>query len=46
MSTKPTSVPLKQDFSHLKTGRINLTILRDSILQQIKRCTNQFYTEK
>ncbi|CAF2510500.1 unnamed protein product [Rotaria sp. Silwood2] len=46
MSTKTGNVPLKQDFSHLKTGRINLTVLRDSILQQIKRCTNQFHTEK
>jgi hypothetical protein len=41
-----TTAPLKQDFSYLKTDRIDLTILRDSILQQIKRCTNRFHTEK
>jgi len=46
MSAKTTNTPAKQDFSHLKTGRINLTILRDYILQEIKRCTNQFHTEK
>jgi hypothetical protein len=46
MSTKSTNVPAKQDFSHLKTGRINLTILRDYIIQQIKRCTEQFHGEK
>ena len=46
MSTKPANAPAKQDFSHLKTGRINLTILRDYILQQIKRCSDQFHVEK
>lgn len=46
MSAKPNAVPIKQDFSHLKTGRINLSILRDSIIQQIKRCMNQFFAEK
>jgi len=46
MSSKSTNVPPKQDFSHLKTGRINLTILRDYIIQQIKRCSEQFHSEK
>ena len=36
----------KQDFTFLKTGRINLTILREYIIQEIKRCTNLFHTEK
>ncbi len=46
MSAKPTNAPPKQDFSYLKTGRINLTILRDYIIQQIKRCSEQFQSEK
>jgi len=46
MSAKPSNIPPKQDFSHLKTGRINLTILRDYIIQQIKRCSEQFRSEK
>jgi hypothetical protein len=46
MSGKPSNAPPKQDFSHLKTGRINLTIPRDYIIQQIKRCSENFPTEK
>jgi hypothetical protein len=46
MAGKPGNIPPKQDFSHLKTGRINLTILRDFIIQQIKRCSENFPTEK
>src|ERR1700722_5361232 len=46
MAAKPTNAPPKQDFTHLKTGRINLTILRDYIIQQIKRCSEQFRNEK
>ena len=46
MSSKNPNVPLKHDFSHLKTGRINLTVLRDYIIQQIKRCSEQFQSEK
>jgi hypothetical protein len=46
MSAKPTNAPSKQDFSYLKTGRINLSILRDYIIQQIKRCSEQFRSEK
>ncbi|CAF1376201.1 unnamed protein product [Adineta steineri] len=46
MSARTTAPPAKQDFTYLKTGRINLTILRDYIIQEIKRCTNQFHTEK
>lgn len=37
---------MKQDFSHLKTGRINLLVLRDYILQQIRRCSEQFTQER
>ena len=46
MSAKVGNAPQKQDFSHLKTGRVDLTVLRDYILQQIKRCLNHFHTEK
>lgn len=46
MSGKAANPSAKQDFTYLKTGRINLTILRDYIIQQIKRCTEQFYSEK
>ena len=46
MSNKGTATVLKQDFSHLKTGRINLTVLREYILQQIKRCIDQFPGER
>lgn len=45
-TTKPNTGPLKPDFSHLKTGRINLLILRDYILQQIRRCSEQFTQER
>ena len=46
MASKQTTTAAKQDFTHLKTGRINLTILRDYIIQQIKRCSEQFPNEK
>ena len=46
MSGKPNTGPPKPDFSHLKTGRINLVILRDYILQQIRRCSEQFTHER
>ena len=46
MASKQTTTAAKQDFTHLKTGRINLTILRDYIIQQIKRCSEQFPSEK
>ena len=39
-------MPLKADFSHLKNGRINLNILREYTLQQIKRCFDQFRVDK
>jgi hypothetical protein len=46
MSARTTTASAKQDFTHLKTGRINLTVLREYIVQEIKRCTNQFHTDK
>ena len=45
-TSSATPVASKNDFSYLKTGRINLGILREYILQQIKRCCDQFHVEK
>ncbi|CAF0812306.1 unnamed protein product [Adineta ricciae] len=45
-TTAAAGTAAKQDFTFLKTGRINLTILREYIIQEIKRCTNLFHTEK
>lgn len=46
MAAKSNVRPLKNDLSHLKNGRINLHILREYIVQQIKRCFDQFQSEK